>query len=74
MTPRPQGTPVIFGNSLLLKSVIDGWRATPASNHGVVLIAEELPFFLTGTSFRESAGDVPDHRRGDPAASCAAVR
>ncbi len=53
MTPMPQGTPVSFGNSLLLKSVIDGWRATPASNHGVVLIAEELPLFLTGTSFRD---------------------
>ncbi len=53
MTPMPQGTPVSFGNSLLLKSVIDGWRATPNSNHGVVLIAEELPLFLTGTSFRD---------------------
>lgn len=53
MTPMPQGTPVSFGNSLLLKSAIDGWRATPASNHGVVLIAEELPLFLTGTSFRD---------------------
>jgi len=37
----------------LLKTVIDGWRATPSSNHGVVLIAEELPLFLTGTSFRD---------------------
>ena len=42
-----------FGNSELLKTVIDGWRATPSSNHGVVLIAEELPLFLTGTSFRD---------------------
>ncbi len=53
MTPMPQGTPVSFGRNEDFKSVIDGWRATPSSNHGVVLLADELPLFLSGTDFRD---------------------
>ncbi len=53
MTPMPQGTPVSFGRNGSLKNVIDGWRSTPSSNHGVILVAEELPMFLSGTSFRD---------------------
>ena len=38
----PQGTPISFGHSADLKDVVAGWYNTPSTNHGVVLVAEEL--------------------------------
>lgn len=38
----PEGTPISFGHSQELPSVVADWATTPSTNHGVVPIAEEL--------------------------------
>jgi len=41
--PIPEGAPISFGHNQDLLNLVDTWRADPAVNHGVALIADLLP-------------------------------
>ena len=53
VTPMPSGTPVSFGHSGGLLSAVNDWRS--GDNYGLILVAEELPYFLNEqeTDFRD---------------------
>ena len=46
--PMPEGAPVSFGHSEDLLQAVQDWYEYPATNYGLVMIADELPDFGLG--------------------------